>query len=232
MADEVREFVRNYEQCYISVKTVKTGVKRPFVPMQVGPDGGVKGYLVSRNLTEKIAEFPLAYLQENSVPIVPSIGYYNVSITGMRDFCLYVDVSPARQYRKALDCAGGNRVEAVPNASPLFNEQLMAIPAGRQMTVRSKLLAYCLAADPSRKFLSFRDATNKVASGEVHSAAVSRFVALALFPNYRVPIILFKNQISGFVDGNIVAGNENLMPLKDFFDKRWNITLRPLSEVL
>lgn len=231
MADEKREFVRNYELCYLTVTTPKTGVCRPFVPLNINSSGDISGVLLTKSLQEKVTSFSYDYLCEKASPLVPSAGYYNVEIEGVRPMAMYVDLLPARQYRKALDSQGGVRVDVVPNASPTLIKELDDLPKGNILYLKSKLLAFSLAKNPGRNFLSFRDAVRRVESGEYHSAAVSRFVAVALFSNFRCPIILFKNNIAGVVDGNTVAGNEQLLPLKDFFEKRWNISLKSFKEL-
>lgn len=232
MADETREFVRNFELCFLTVKTQKYGNRRPFVPQAASGPKTIQGYLVTKGLKETMTDYPLEYLQEEAEPIVPSIGYYNVSLTEhLRPTAFYVDLAPTRQYRKALDCSGQVSVNIVGNGSVLATSSLAALPASRIMSVKSKLLAYSLSVSPGRNFVPFREAVARVESGEAHSLAVSRFLAVALFPHYSIPLILFKNNVAGLVDGNIVAGNDQLLPLKDFFEKKWNITLRSFKDI-
>lgn len=234
MADELREYVRNYEQCFVAIETPKTGAKRAFVPIGVGDEKGtVSGLLITKNLSEKRINFSLEYLHKQAKPIIPSMGYYNVSAENMRHTCAYVDLPPARQYRKALDGSGTSTVTLVRNGSPMAEKEWAANfshSSSMGLSDVSKLLANSLAKNPARDFPSFREALYRVESGEAHAVAISRFICLTLYANCRLPVILYKNTMAGLIDGNRVGVGELLYPLRDFFYKRWNINLLTYAE--
>lgn len=238
MADEAKEFINNYSECLIGVKSLKTSAFRPFVPLGPSLEGGIKGVLVASDGREKSASFSWDYLRLNHKPLVPVMGYYNVEVPGSRNTAVYCTVHPARQYRKALDCASSMRggASSVTGISTSSKLHLKAITALNELAPNSiiasnnKLLAMSLCKHPVRVWPSFREALRDVDSGDAHAVAISRFLALSLHATIALPVVHFKGSLAGVVRNMTIFGDSRLVPLTDFFYKRWGIDVIPLEK--
>lgn len=239
MADELREFVKNYEGCFVGIKSLKTGEFRPYVPWSVNDDGTIRGTLINKELKEKNVNFTWDYMSNNSRPLIPAVGYYNVQIPNFRDTAMYVNVHPTRQYRKALDShdagrstAGSSTIQFLNNGSMDFNKSVKALTnIGSDVSLGAKLVALQMCRSPERVWPGFRDALQRVVSGESHAVAVSRFVALCLHQNFSYPTLFFKGTFAGVVHNSTVFADDRVVPLREFFQKRWAIDVLSLKEV-
>lgn len=233
MADEYKEYLRNYELCFIAITTLKTKARRAFVPCGGSGNRSVEGVLITKGLAERSTLLSYDYLLEHGTPIIPAMGYYNIDVPGMRPTAVFVSVPPARQYRKALDGGSVASVHLVHNGSPLFAAEWnnnFVHKTSWSLSAASRLLAYQLALKSERTFGSYAEALRKVESGEVHAMAISKFFTITLFNNCRLPCLLYRNTLAGLIKGNVIGVNDTVYPLKDFFSKKWNVDLVTYKE--
>jgi hypothetical protein len=236
VADEKREFARNYESCYIGLP-LKSGAYRAFLVRGINGDGTLAGTAVSRNYKETTVRHPWDFVEKHMVQIVPSQGYFNVEMADAKQpwtTALYVRVEPSRQYRKGLP-ADSRVVWGDLGGSPYFSGRWnkLAEEAECPGVMEPRVLAAHLAQSKGRNLVGIRQAIGMVESGEHHSVAFSKFFCVALRPQIRVPCLIYNQELVGvFCPDNpeTVWALDKVQHLADFFNKRWGYSMKNLAD--
>ena len=230
MADECQEFVKAYEQCFMTVP-LKTGTRRAFVLTGWDKSSGqVLGRIVSPSYKEKSLGYDANWVRLQAVPIVPASGYYNVDMYGVGNVAMYMRIGTDRQYRKGL-CAESRIITTSIESSPYFHGRYKAIKteAVGSSAFDNRVLAHHLSIGNGRSFQSLRAAVDKVASGEAHSVAFSRFFCTSLVRGLIYPAILYNNEVVGVYHEGRIECLDSVLHLRDFFIKKWGVDMRLLA---
>lgn len=238
MADEVREFHRNYERCYfVLAPGVKGKTAAPW--MCYGLDSGKNflGFQVDTAFKETTLTLSAntCMNKELAKPIVPSAGYYNVPKVGeLRGQAIYMSLSPERQYRKALCDDHSSSLTAIPTGSvPTDKAYIEKCVPFRHSHFNVFRLAATFADDSEtvRSFPTIRTAVERVSDNrEWESVAFSKYFAVSLCRGYKFPVLWHKQGKAGFFVNGQLFVTDGIFHLKDFFIKRWNVDIRPLKE--
>lgn len=232
MANERREFSRNYENCFVSMP-LTTGGRRAYIVK--GEDGieCIQGATVSLTYRESLKSHSFNDFLTSWRPIVPVSGYFNVTPDSADGWitALFVKLRPERQYRKGFP-SDNQIVEQTISSSPFFSEAWRALSAasnGDSIFV-NKVLATHLAQGGGRNLVTLRQAAELVESGKHHSVAFSKFFCLALRNGIKYPVVLYGQQLAGVYKDSTVWGLDPLLPLKDFFWKKWGVAVYSITE--
>lgn len=231
MADESKEFARNFERCFVSVK-MQNGSTRAFYVR--GTDSYHGGVTISGSIvTASYKETPAKRLWAETgfcTPIIPAAGYFNVQVHEKDKepwvTALRVGLTPERQFRKGL--AGDDYIIThLLNHNPHFADRwtkLEASARGDTIFV-NKVLAHHLAQGLGRELTSVREAAEMVESGKHQSVAFSRYFAVQLRASYASPTIIHNDRLVGVYSLGRIYAEPSVLHLKDFFQKRWGIEM-------
>lgn len=242
MANEQAEFARNYECCFFRVPLKISKQYRAFMLTHMERDNtGTLMYFgktITRSLQEKSASFPVEEFLKCPEPIIGTAGFVNCML-GTRYSSLYLELSPDRQYRKALCYEGhANSVWMLSTASPevaaWLNSKRYDPKTGDHVatseTVLMRAVAHQLAFDGGPVYRGFRAAVEAINDGSAHSLAISRQFAVSLHRDYKHPLLWHKKSREGFIINGVVYGTKKLLPFKDFFSKRFGVEVRSITE--
>ena len=241
MANEQAEFAKNYEQCFFRVPLKLSKQYRAFMLSHMERDSGGRlcyfGKTITRSLQEKPSSFAVEEFLTSPEPIIGTTGFINCML-GTRYSAVYLELSPDRQYRKAL-CydSNSNRTWALTTGSPELNTWLSAKKydsKGEQIATAESILmravAHQLALDGPPVYRGFRASVDAVSDGSAHSLAISRHFAVSLHRDFKFPVLWHKKNREGFIINGVVYGTKKLAPFKDFFSKRFGVDVRSISE--
>ncbi len=226
MADEVLEFAKAYEYCFFKVPIKSPNEARSFLLTRISrnPDL-VQGKLITRGLSEKAQSYEFKEFMASAEPLIPTAGYVHCTLE--RPTAVYLSLDPQRQYRKALYFEH-NGLSYLPNGSKTL-ANFLAINRTGEFDTLLKAYAHQLALGKP-PYSTIRSALDLVDSGEAHSCPVSRFFAVSLTKGLKVPCLWHKNTKEGvFINKQLYVTNK-LMPFKEFFLKKWDMLIRPISE--
>ena len=228
MADELREFSRHYEYCYFSGKVKENDSPKPF--MLAGQvtktsfgafcknDGGREEQVALRNET--------VFNKDLFFPLIPAAGYYNLlGGKDLRAAAVYLSLSPDRQYRKALCMEHASSLALVPTGSNRSVEERYAHQRGfKNFNADLYRLAEAICAGKAREYPSLRNALAMAEEAKsAESVAFSKYFAIALVRGFKYPVLVHKQQKSGFFVHGRLFVNDAIYPLRDLFNKRWDL---------
>lgn len=240
MANEIHEYARNYEQCFLRVKLKSSGQPRAYLLRTLGTNAATGereflGEIITRTLAAKSLTYGSNELLAMAEPLIAASGFVNVQLD--RPTALYVSVDPDRQYRKAFGLDGSAEVRALPTGSPAYSAYLSAkikgfAEAGKavdEYTLICRAVAHQLAIEPSTFYPGVWAALGAVEGGGAASIAFSRHFAVSLRDGYKVPFLWRKDKVVGLFEGARLKVFPEALPFNDFFVKRFGIKMEPLS---
>jgi hypothetical protein len=239
MADETREFVRNYEDCFVALP-LKSGLIRPFLVAGLTDSGKIQGKITTKSFKESSVSHESAFVLENYTPITPSSGYFNLEIPdgpiNTWTTAIHIGLGPDRQFKKALSASAPLAYSTVDMSPHFLTKLTKSCPDSAVQPTRfwNRALALHMAkTEGDRALRTFHEAFTAVDSGAAHSVAFARLFAMSLHASFSCPVVSFNSAIAGTVTkrrGNYVLwATPRIMHFKDFFLKRWGVSVLPLE---
>jgi hypothetical protein len=228
MANEYKEFLRNFSDSYILVRTTSSEVLRPFYVRVQGerglPDETVSGFLLheasgkdkktGKYVSHVGHDFKWSYLSNYTVCAPPeSMG------VNLPECAAYLNFVPRRQF-----CKGW--------ASKMFTVYVLggglAQRPGSDVSFDSYPDVTFFALTDPKNFVDFPQALKEIENGDRVSTAFSRNFAVGWSKGVSLPILYHRGQAKGlFLDSKTIEVSEECMKFKDLFNIKYNVALKP-----